>query len=198
MHTLIERYKEDYATANPLALSEHLAIRARQMPWRTFAVGHSLQNASFPDPVMVGKRPYPVILCFSGQGPQHWDQGRNLMRTYSVFRESIEACDAIHEEYTGRSCLKETGLFVADASKESSLKSSMSWPADIISIAITFFQIAMFDLLISLGLKPDAVVGHSIGETAVLYASGAMPRDVSLDFLSSMSRILTALFHVRW
>ncbi|KAF7792169.1 hypothetical protein EIP86_003199 [Pleurotus ostreatoroseus] len=191
VHTLIERYKEDYATSDPLALCEHLASRARQMPWRTFAVGHSLQNASFPDPVMVGKRPYPVVLCFSGQGPQHWDQGRNLMRTYSVFRESIEACDAVHEAYTGRSCLKETGLFVVDAPKESALKGSMSWPADIISVAITFFQIAMFDLLISLGLKPDAVVGHSIGETAVLYASGAMSRDMVVKIAIARGRALS-------
>ncbi|KAF9231065.1 hypothetical protein BU15DRAFT_56607 [Melanogaster broomeanus] len=48
------------------------------------------------------------------------------------------------------------------------------WPSNITSIALTSFQIALFDLLMSLGLKPDAVVGHSVGETAVLYASGAM------------------------
>ncbi|EEB99772.1 hypothetical protein MPER_00465, partial [Moniliophthora perniciosa FA553] len=47
-----------------------------------------------------------------------------------------------------------------------------------ISVSITFFQIALFDLLVYLGLKPDAIVGHSIGETAVLYASGAMPREM--------------------
>lgn len=169
-----------------LALSAHLGGRARQMPWRTYAVSDSFATATFPDPSMVGKRSNPLIYCFSGQGPQHWQQGRDLMNTFSAFRESIYACDKVHQEYTGKSFLEETGLFVKDAPKESPLKNlKLTWPADIISVAITFFQVALFDLLTSLGLRPDAVVGHSIGETAVLYASGAMPRAVSFEpFLS--------------
>jgi acyl transferase domain-containing protein len=100
------------------------------------------------------------------------------MATYSTFRESIYACDKVHKEYTGRSFLEDTGLFVMDIPISSPLTKSLMWPANIISIAITFFQIAFFDLIISLGVKPVAVIGHSIGETAVLYASGAIPHNV--------------------
>jgi len=97
------------------------------------------------------------------------------MTVYSAFRESIYDCDKAHKEYTGRSFLEETGLFVTDAPKSSLLAKNINWPAN----TITFFQIALFDLFVFLGVKPDAIIGHSIGETAVLYASGAMPRDVS-------------------
>ncbi|KAF9238278.1 hypothetical protein BU15DRAFT_47854 [Melanogaster broomeanus] len=44
------------------------------------------------------------------------------------------------------------------------------WPSDITFIALDFFQIALLDPLASLALKSNAVVGHSVGETAVLYA----------------------------
>lgn len=180
VHTLIQRYKDKYTETDPLALCEHLANRTRQMPWRTYAVASSITAASFPDPVMVGKRPHPVIFCFSGQGPQHWEQGRDLMGRFSVFRDSIFACDKVYQEYTGRSYIKETGLFLPGSQSPSKLASGSIWRADIISVAITFFQIAMFDLLTSLNVKANAVIGHSIGETAVLYASGAMPRDVCI------------------
>ncbi|PCH43245.1 ketoacyl-synt-domain-containing protein, partial [Wolfiporia cocos MD-104 SS10] len=196
VQSLIQTYKEQYASIPPLALCEHLGGRARQMLWRTYAVGDSLANATFFDPVLVGKRPNPLIFCFSGQGPQHWQQGRDLMAMYSVFRESIHACDRVYEEYTGKSFLEKTGLFIADAPESTTLAKSLSWPAEIISVAIAFFQIAMNDLLVSLGIKPDAIVGHSIGETAVLYASGAMPRDMAVKIATARGRALSKVDNI--
>lgn len=150
------------------------------MPWRTYAISPSLESARFLEPILVGKRPNPIILCFSGQGPQHWQQGRVLMATYPVFRETIYACDKVYKEYVGTSFLCDTGLFVHPAPKDKALETTLDWPASVISVSIAFFQIALFDLLTSLGVRADAVVGHSIGETAVLYASGALPRSVSV------------------
>jgi fatty acid synthase, animal type len=150
------------------------------MPWKTYGVANSLADASFPDPVLVEKRPNPLVFCFSGQGPQHWHQGRQLFSAYSVFRESIYACDQIHKDYTEHSFLEETGLFVPDSSNTSSLARDVIWPAGVISVAITFFRIAFFDLLTAISVKPDVIVGHSIGETALLYASGALPRSVRI------------------
>ncbi|ESK85112.1 polyketide synthase [Moniliophthora roreri MCA 2997] len=178
VNSLIESYKADYADVNPALLSEHLGSRARQSSWRSYAVGDSLSQVKFTEPVMVPKRAAPLIFCFSGQGPQHWQQGRDLFMKYSVFRESILASDKIHTEYAGKSFLANSGLFLPNPPPDSILAKSLSWPADMISISIAFFQIALFDLLIYLGLKPDAIVGHSIGETAVMYASGAMSREM--------------------
>ena len=55
------------------------------------------------------------------------------------------------------------------------------WPAETISVSITFFQIAMFDLLTAIGVQPVSLLGHSLGETAVLYASGAASREVGVN-----------------
>ncbi|KZT03147.1 FabD/lysophospholipase-like protein [Laetiporus sulphureus 93-53] len=186
-----ERFHKDRcAEHTALTLSARLGNRARQMPWRTYAVADCLQSAAFPDPVAVEKRPNPLVFCFSGQGPHHWQQGRDFMATYSVFRESIHACDKAYFAYTGNSFLQETGLFVADPPTSSPLAESSTWPAAIISVSMTFFQIAMFDLLTSLGIKPDAIVGPSIGVTAAMYASGAMPREMVIEIAISRGRAL--------
>lgn len=147
------------------------------MPYRTYVVADTLQSAIFPEPTIVEKRPNPIALCFSGQGPQHWRQGRDLMAAYPVFRDSILACDKAYEVYTGESFTQKTGLFLQD-STNTFLETSMIWPADIITVSITFFQIAMFDFLTALGIRPSALVGHSLGETATYYASGAISREV--------------------
>ncbi|KAF9242059.1 polyketide synthase [Melanogaster broomeanus] len=188
--TLVDKYKEECADVPPLALCEHLGNRARQLTWRTFAIADSIQNATFPEPVLVSKRPSPLVFCFSGQGPQHWQQGRDLYYTFKVFRDTIDECDRVHVEYTGESFMETTGLFKPDAPKDSPLAKSLLWPSDITSIALTFFQIALFDLLISLGLKPTGIVGHSVGETAVLYASGAIPRSMAVKLAIARGKAL--------
>ncbi|KAF9231747.1 hypothetical protein BU15DRAFT_55780, partial [Melanogaster broomeanus] len=78
----------------------------------------------------------------------------------------------VHQGNTGESFLEKTCLFNPDAPMDLPLTTSLMWPSDITFIALSFFQIALFDLLVSLSLKPDAVVGQLVGETVVLYASG--------------------------
>lgn len=180
-NTLLRDYKEKYGDADRATLCEHLGRRTRQMVYRTYAIANTFESAEFPDPVMVEKRANPLVLCFSGQGPQHWLQGRTLMAAYPVFRDSILACDEIYKAYTGQSFLEQTGLFSQDSYKSSPLATSLLWPAEVISISIAFFQIAMFDLLTAIGVRPTALVGHSLGETAVLYASGAASREVGIS-----------------
>ncbi|GJJ08178.1 Type I Iterative PKS [Clathrus columnatus] len=189
-NTLLREYKAIHSETDPLTLCEHLGRRTRQMVNRTYAVANSFQTATFPDPVSVGKRPNPLVFCFSGQGPQHWNQGRDLMAAYPAFRDSIIACDQVYKAYVGESFLDKTGLFSHNTSKLSQLEKSLIWPAGIISVSIAFFQIAMFDLLVSLRIQPTAIVGHSIGETAVLYASGAASREMAVKVAIARGRAL--------
>ncbi|GJJ10577.1 putative PKSNRPS-like protein biosyntheticcluster [Clathrus columnatus] len=186
---LLREYKAIHSETDPLTLCEHLGRRTRQMVNRTYAVANSFQSATFLDPVPVGKRPNPLVFCFSGQGPQHWNQGRDLMAAYPAFRDSILACDQAYTAYVGESFLKKTGLFLSDISKSSPLEKSLVWPVETISVSIALFQIAMFDLLVSLGIRPTAIVGHSAGETAVLYASGATSREASIVLLWIIAHI---------
>jgi fatty acid synthase len=181
-NTLTQRYKDECSSADALALSAHLGSHACQMPWRTYSVVNSLAEASFPDPAYVEKRPNPLVFCFSALAPRR--------PVVSCFRENIYACDQIHKEYTGHSFLVETGLFVPDSSNTSPLARDANWPAGVISVAITFFQIALFDLLTAINVKPNVIVGHSIGETAVLYASGALPRSVCIVSRSFLTNLI--------
>lgn len=88
--------------------------------------------------------------------------GRELFQTSAVFRKSILELDAIYKSVIGQSLIKLTGIF--DGARPSDPLGEI-WPIAITLISLTMLQIALFDILAGLGIKPDVVVGHSAGET---------------------------------
>lgn len=103
--------------------------------------------------------------------------GRELFEKFSVFRASVLEMDETYKAVTGKSIIHDTGLFHGASVPQF----PETWPIDVILPSLTIFQIALYDLLLSLGIKPDALVGHSAGETAVLYASGAAPKALAVE-----------------
>ncbi|EPQ57833.1 polyketide synthase [Gloeophyllum trabeum ATCC 11539] len=67
------------------------------------------------------------------------------------------------------------------------------WPIAITLPALAMVQIALFDTLVSLAIKPDAVIGHSAGETAMIYASGAGSKALALELAIARGRAMSAL-----
>ena len=162
------------------------ARRARQMPFRTHFLYTPGAAITVPNPVLVPKTPPPVVFVFTGQGPQHLRMGQSLFVTSEVFRNTILELDQVHEDITGRSLIKTTGLF------DSSLPSSLPavWSVEHTLPALCMVQIALFDLLDSIGVKPNTLVGHSAGETVMLYASGAGPKAMVLELAIARSKAM--------
>ncbi|KIK63373.1 polyketide synthase [Collybiopsis luxurians FD-317 M1] len=122
-----------------------------------------------------------VFCSFVAQNPE-FDTlstvGRQLFATYSVFRETILLMDKIHERLAGYSLITKTGLF---DNVEFSPQMATVWPVSITLPALAMVQIALIDLLRSVGIGPDAVVGHSAGETVMMYASGACSKEMAME-----------------
>lgn len=104
--------------------------------------------------------------------------GRQLFEIYPAFRESIISLDRVYEARTGHSMIGSTGIFSRTTACE---PLPAVWPIAVILPSIAMVQIALVDLLRSIGITPDAVVGHSAGETVMLYASGACSRTMALE-----------------
>lgn len=104
--------------------------------------------------------------------------GRQLFKQRPVFRSSILKMDHHYRQVTGFSLIERTGLF-ANVSGTDSLP--QIWPIEVTLPALAMVQMAMFDLMRSIGLLPDAVLGHSAGETVMLYACGAASQEMALE-----------------
>lgn len=113
-------------------------------PWRE-VVG----VADDPQLEPVEKR--PLYFAFSGNGSQWQGMGVQLMQAYPLFKNVLSQCG------------KDIPNLLLNG-----------WEGPLAeNRLLTALQIALIDLLTSLGIKADGYVAHSAGEVAASYASGA-------------------------
>ncbi|MBX3422781.1 MAG: SDR family NAD(P)-dependent oxidoreductase [Pirellulaceae bacterium] len=133
-----------------------------------------------------------AFVC-SGQGPQWWAMGRGLIKHSPVFRSMLKRCDAEFSRYGTWSLLEEL---------ERSESTSRMQQTSIAQPSIFAIQVALAALWESWGIKPTAVVGHSVGEIAAAYLSGALSwedaccvafhRGRTMDLASSQGAMVAA------
>ncbi|KAJ7583475.1 hypothetical protein C8J56DRAFT_1055239 [Mycena floridula] len=162
------------------ALSTIYGRRARQMTWRSFSIINPDRSilVPFSQPVFNQRVRSPLVFVFSGQGPQHLAMGKELYRALPAFRESIDRLDLVHVQRTGQSLLETTGIFSGQSPAE---QLPDIWPISVTLPALAMLQVALCDVLKSIGIVPDVVIGHSAGETALSYVCGAAEDEMVME-----------------
>lgn len=143
------------------SVARDLGRQTRAYPSRAFAIGSSLDaSLKFSKPVLRNSNANPKLcLVFAGQGPQHIFMGRQLAESYPAFLSAIQENDRILvEKYGQSSMLERTGLFVPGV--ECNLPANGVWPVQEVVLSLVFIQVALVDLVRSLGITYDFVVGH--------------------------------------
>ena len=120
------------------------------------------------------------VLVFSGQGPQWWAMGRELLENNSTFRETIARIDKIFIAISGWS-------IVAELQKEEQY--SRIDETDVAQPALFALQVGVSEVWKSMGITAEAVVGHSIGEVAASYVCGALTLEDAVKLIFERSRI---------
>ena len=123
-----------------------------------------------------------LCFVFSGQGAQWPGMARELFGHYPVFERSIIAAEA-HFTRLGAAWNLRTELFKAD--EVSSInKASLSQPL------CTAIQMALVDLFRAWNIRPHVVVGHSSGEIAAAYSTGALSFEDALGVTYHRGRLV--------
>jgi acyl transferase domain-containing protein len=158
---LISYYKDVTDHRSLRSLSHDLARLSRSLPARAFAVGPAMSSGlELSKHATVGPNMNPKLcLVFSGQGPQHASMGKVLSLVYPAFWHSVKSSDEILVQKYGReSFLNRSGLFVPEV--KVNLPEDGVWPVQDVVYSIVFVQLALVELLQSLGIKYDYVMGH--------------------------------------
>ena len=142
--------------------------------------------AGDPSPsVALGHRPAGgaarVAFVFSGQGPQWAQMGRELAAREPVVRDVLADLDDRFRALSGWSLT----AAIAEPAETSRLHET-----EVAQPAIFAIQVALAALWESWGVRPDAVVGHSIGELAALQRAGVLPMEEAVRIVWHRGRIM--------
>lgn len=116
--------------------------------------------------------------------------GRELFKACTPFRDTVMELDNVYKAVTGKSLITDIGLFVGSDSSDTL---GDVWPISVTLPALTILQISLVETLAAIGVKPDIVVGHSAGETAVLYASGAGSKAMAVELSIARGSVMERL-----
>ena len=123
-----------------------------------------------------------IVWAFTGQGSFYRGMGKQLFETCAGFRESILSYQRI--------CDLQGLPYIVDLISNPGGKQAKDETMVQTQLAIIFLELALADLWKSWGLKPDLLIGHSLGEYSALCVSGVVSVTDTLYLVGKRSSIL--------
>lgn len=145
-------------------------------------IGNKLQTALDRGDGSTRPKAKPKILfAFTGQGAQYMAMGQQLLDTYPGFRSDVEHFDFMAQGLGFPSFIQI--LLLKDGSID-------QYPPVTVQLAITAIQMALANLLISFGIRPHSVTGHSLGFYAALQVAGVLTIADTLFLVGRRAQLL--------
>ena len=164
--------------------SRRIALFARNRQEVLDGLARVAAGQPHPDVVtgtVAGNSDRRVALVFSGGGTQWVGMGRELMRSHTGFRTWMNACDAAVRAAGGCSVLDE---LAAPADRARFEEMDFQQPV------LFALQVSLAKVWLELGIRPTAVVGHSLGEVAAACVAGALSLDDAARVVVARSHLL--------
>jgi len=123
----------------------------------------------------------PLAFVFAGQGPQWWGMGRQLLSAEPVFRQTIENIDRLIAREASWSLIEE---FMASECESRIHRTEIAQPA------LFALEVGLANLWSSWGIRPDAVIGHSVGEIAAAHVAGVLKLEDAVKVIFHRGRCM--------
>ncbi|MGE9290732.1 MAG: acyltransferase domain-containing protein, partial [Puniceicoccales bacterium] len=121
----------------------------------------------------------PVWVC-TGMGPQWWGMGHELFKTQPICRDTLEEIDTAFRSIAGWSIREE---MLKNETDSRMARTEVAQPANFV------IQVALARLWESWGIRPVAIIGHSVGEVSAAYLAGIYTLEEALLVSYHRSRL---------
>jgi len=129
----------------------------------------------------------PVVFMFSGQGAQYVNMGLELWQTEPTFQKEIDRCAEILKPHLGLDLRQE--LYEGEGREPGNGSSPLDSTA-MAQPALFVIEYALAKLWMEWGVRPRAMIGHSIGEYVAACLAGVFSLEDALSLVAARGRIM--------
>jgi phthiocerol/phenolphthiocerol synthesis type-I polyketide synthase E len=130
-----------------------------------------------------------VVFMFSGQGAQYPNMGLELYQSEPEFRRQVDRCSELLRPHLSLD-LRRVLYPEAEDLESAAHMLQQTW---LTQPALFVIEYALAMLWISWGVRPQAMVGHSIGEYVAACLAGVLPLEDALSLISARGRLMQEL-----
>ena len=131
----------------------------------------------------MGHRPPRLVFAYGGQGSQALGMGRGLYEADPVFRDAFDRIAGL--------LAKEHDLPLAEIVFGTDVKRLTR--TENAQPAIVALEIALTEALAARGIRPDMVMGYSLGEYAAASVAGALPAETMIGLVARRGKLFGSL-----
>ena len=176
-----------------------LQVGRRSFAHRRFVVCRDTHEASRdlaqPDraPVVSGtveSGDRSCVFMFSGQGAQYAGMARELYESEPSFRADVDACCDVLSTHLGTDL--RTLLFARERDQAADASARLT-ETRFAQPALFVIEYALAQLWTAWGIRPAALIGHSVGEYVAACLAGVFSLDDALKLVAARGRLMQAL-----
>lgn len=202
LSALGEGLARDVASLGPVELADAaytLAVGRRAFSRRSFVVGAEGSSVAEAlrrvEPASLFLNRPSIAFAFSGQGSQYLAMGRRLAESEPVFKRALERCmEILNSGARGPGGPLDCDLRpVLDPSEEQRARGEELLRETAYTQPVLFaIEYALAELWQSLGVVPEVLLGHSIGEITAACIAGVFSLEDALRVVLFRGRVMQA------